>query len=257
MRKPIWIVLSVAAMAGILAAADSPFIGTWKLNPAKSKFTGESMTFEKTADGMRFSAAGESYAFKMDGQDAPALFGYTAAWKQVTDRSWETANKLNGKLMNTDYTTLSDDGKTLTMLTKGTKPDGAAYADTAVYKRESGKEGLAGKWRNKEVKISAPGTMEFTAYEGDGLAWKNVEYGTSWSGKVDEKDYPVTGPTLGQGFTLSMKRAGQRSVELTQKMNGKAIYRSTMTVSPDGKTLTSTGSPIAVHEATTAVFDRK
>jgi hypothetical protein len=87
---------SIASLAGILAAAENPFIGTWKLNPAKSKFTGDSVTYEKTAAGMRWSAAGQSYEFKMDGADTPAVFGYTAARKQVTERTWETANKLGG-----------------------------------------------------------------------------------------------------------------------------------------------------------------
>ncbi len=260
MPKRIWFALSLASialMAGILAAAEDPFIGTWKLNPAKSKFTGDSLTFEKTAGGMRWSAAGESYEFKMDGADAPAVFGYTAAWKQVTDRTWETANKLGGKLLSTDYLTLSADGKTLTMETKGTKPDGTSYADSTVYKRETGTDGLPGKWRNKQVKISAPGTMEFSAFEGGGLTWKSVEFNTAWKGKLDEKDYPVSGPTVGEGFTMSMKRLGPRTIEYTEKNNGKAIYRGTLTVSAAGKTLTHVGSPIAVHETTTAVFDRR
>jgi phage gp29-like protein len=56
---------------------------------------------------------------------------------------------------------------------------------------------------------------------------------------------------------MSMKRLGPRSIEYTEKMNGKAIYRGTLTVSAAGKTLTAGGSPIAVHEPTTAVFDRR
>ena len=257
MAKRILIVLCLTSVAGILTAADNPFIGTWKLNPAKSKFTGESMSFEKTADGMRFSAAGESYALKMDGADTAALFGYTAAWKQVSDHGWETANKLNGKLLSTDYLTLSGDGKTLTIVSKGTKPDGTPFADTTVHQRESGKEGLAGKWRNKGVKISSPNTIQCGALDGEGLTCKSPDYGSSWGGRFDEKDFAVTGPTVPPGATGTMKRLGPRSIEMTEKINGKAIFRMTWTVSADGKTMTSTGSPVAVNEPTTAVFDRQ
>lgn len=249
-------ILASITSVGLLLAGDS-IIGRWKLDPAKSKFTGDSLSFEKTADGMRWSAGGESYSFKTDGNDAPAVFGYTAAWKQVSDHSWETANKLQGKLINTDYITLSADGKTLTMVTKGVKPDGTPYNDETVYKRESGKEGLAGKWRNKQVKVSAPGTMEFSENDSGGLKWRSIEYQTEWNGKLDGNDYPATGPTVPKDVTLSLKRLGPNSIESTTKMNGKGIYRGTMTVSADGKTLTSTGSPIAVHEPTTAVYDRQ
>jgi hypothetical protein len=35
----------------ILGAADAPYIGKWKLNPAKSKLTGDIATLEKMPDG--------------------------------------------------------------------------------------------------------------------------------------------------------------------------------------------------------------
>ena len=136
------------------------------------------------------------------------MFGYTAAWKQVSDHSWETANKLQGKLINTDYITLSADGKTLTIVTKGVKPDGTAYDDETVYKRESGKEGLAGKWRNKQVKVSAPGTMEISENGSGGLRWRNIEYQTEWNGKLDGNDYPATGPAMPKDVTLIPQAAG-------------------------------------------------
>ena len=37
--------------AGVMTAADSPFTGTWKFNEQKSKLTGSSVTYEKTASG--------------------------------------------------------------------------------------------------------------------------------------------------------------------------------------------------------------
>ena len=37
--------LVVLLLATGLAAAENPFAGTWKLNPAKSKFTGDTMKF--------------------------------------------------------------------------------------------------------------------------------------------------------------------------------------------------------------------
>lgn len=37
--------------ASVLSAADAPYIGKWKLDPAKSQFAGQTVLIEKTADG--------------------------------------------------------------------------------------------------------------------------------------------------------------------------------------------------------------
>ena len=69
---------------------------------------------------------------------------------------------------------------------------------------------------------------------------------------------PLTGgPTVPAGLTFAIRKTGPRSFEMTQKQNGKALYRSTSTVSVDGKTLTETGSAVGVSEQYTAVYDRQ
>jgi hypothetical protein len=245
-------------IASTLWAADDPLLGTWKLNPAKSQFTGQSIKFENVGSGMiRFSTAGLSYTFKMDGVERPAIYGYTASWKKVDDRHWEAANKLNGKLDNTDYFTLSTDGKTLTDVTKGTRPDGVSFEDTTVYKRESGSGGLFGTWRSTEVKISAPSAVAYSASDGGALTFMILDYKASWTGQPDGSDHPFTGENLPKGLTLAFKRSGPRTLEFVTKIDGKPIYRGTNSVSSDGKTLTMRGRPVAVDEPYTAVYDRQ
>jgi hypothetical protein len=46
-----------------------------------------------------------------------------------------------------------------------------------------------------------------------------------------------------------------RSFEATQKLNGKAIYLDTYTVSGDGKTLTDEGTPVTKKEVVKSVYD--
>jgi hypothetical protein len=78
----------VLALAGGLTAADNPFAGTWKLNPAKSKFTGDTMKFEKTPSGeIRCLSAGLAYTFKLDGKEYPGPMGEAIAWKQIDDHT--------------------------------------------------------------------------------------------------------------------------------------------------------------------------
>lgn len=241
-----------------LAAAENPFAGTWKLNPAKSKFTGTTMKFERTSSGeIRWSGEGQTYTFKADGKEYPGPFGYLVAWKQIDEHTWETTNKLKGQLVSTGTSKLSPDAKTMTVTSRGTKPNGESFEDTSVYERTSGESGLLGTWKNKEVKISAPETMKITPAGDDGITWEFVDFKMTCNAKFDGKDYPWTGPTLPEGFTGVLKRTGPRSFGYTIKQNAKAAFTGKYTVSEDGRTLTEVGRPVAVNEPITAVYERQ
>jgi hypothetical protein len=248
----------VLAFAGGLAAAENPFAGTWKLNPAKSKLTGNTMKFEKTASGaIRFSASGFSYTFNVDGKEYTGPFGRVIVWKQIDDRTWETTYKHKGILLTTQTSKLSPDGKTLTVVSKGTKPNGETFQDTTVYERIAGEKGLLGGWRDKEVKISSPTIVEIKPSGQDGLMFTSVGYKWTCDAKFDGKDYPLTGPTVPAGLTMVLKRTGARSFERVRKQNGKPLFRDTFTVSQDGRTLTVVGSALAVNEPYSEVFERQ
>jgi len=248
----------VLAVGGSLAAAENPFAGTWKLNPAKSKLTGDTMKFEKTASGaIRWSGSGVSYTFKVDGKEYTGPFGEAVAWKQIDDTTWETTNTQKGILLSTDTTKLSPDGKTMTVVSKGTKPSGEAFEDTVVYERISGDKGLLGGWRDKQVKVSSPGTIELKPSGKDGLLVKSEGYKSTCDAQFDGKDYPVTGPTVPEGLTAALTHAGPRSFRMLMKKSGKPLFRETYKVSQDGRTLTVAGSAVAVNEPYTEVFERQ
>src|ERR1051325_741452 len=95
-----------AAVIGVMMAADSPFIGKWKLNPAKSQFAGTTMTIDLLPSGeMQMTAEGQSYKFKIDSKEYPAFLGMTASWKQVDPNTWETIYK-QGTMTTTSVTTI-------------------------------------------------------------------------------------------------------------------------------------------------------
>ena len=76
--------------AGGLAAADAPYIGKWKVNPAKSDFGETTITYAQLPSGeMECTAEGQTYKFKLDGKDYPAIFGMTAAWKSIDASTWD------------------------------------------------------------------------------------------------------------------------------------------------------------------------
>jgi hypothetical protein len=185
------------------------------------------------------------------------LFGRTAAWKKLDANTWETAVKQNGKLISTDSTKLSADGKTLTVNSKGPKPAGGAFDQTTVYERVSGGPGLAGKWKTKNFKSSSPTLLELAASGADGLTVKIADFQIACDAKFDGKDYPATGPTVPPGLTLAVRKTGPRSFEMTERQGGKTLFQLTFTVSADGKTLTETGGAPGVDEKVKVVYDRQ
>jgi hypothetical protein len=154
--------LAVAAFAltvsGVLLGQSEPFNGTWKLNVAKSKFPpsltlkGDSRTYESSRDGIKVSAerftgdgSTQSYAIsaKYDGKDYPITgqgpFGAdTISHKKLSDPSTTVATlkKSGGKLNFTTTTTVSKDGKVLTLMSKGTDASGQPFNVALVYDKQ-------------------------------------------------------------------------------------------------------------------------
>jgi len=252
--------LSLLALAFTVAltAAQNPFEGTWKLNQSKSKFTGEILKYEKKPSGaMLQSAGGIEFEFKIDGADYPFPLGGTVSYRQENDHTWISVYKLKGKELRTRQLTLSADGRTLTTTTTGTKPNGEAFKEVYTGQRIAGGPGLAGTWKSTEVKISSPGTFQITAPGPNALTLSSPEYQFLCKAQLDGKDYPATGPTVPEGFTMSLKRIGPRQIEYIYKHKGKPIYEGKMTVSADGRTLTEESWPVGMKQETiTAVYEK-
>ncbi len=141
-----------------VAAAQNPSTGTRRLNPPKSKSTGDIMKFERTSSGeIRWSGAGLSYTFKFDGKEYLGPFGKLIAWKQIDDHTWENTVKQKGESISTDTSKLSPDGKTMTVISRGTKPNGEPFENASVYDRTSGDCGLFGTWKKRTPTSAPPG----------------------------------------------------------------------------------------------------
>ena len=69
--KALMLLSSLAALAsGSARAADSPWVGTWRLDAARSHFTGDTFSYSKAANGMlRYSdGSAAGYEFAIDGK---------------------------------------------------------------------------------------------------------------------------------------------------------------------------------------------
>ena len=158
--KPARILTVIAAalvVFGLTVTAQSkdPFVGTWKLNLAKSKYSpgpapkATSSTYEAAGKGYKVTVKTEpasgpaqewSYTSNLDGKDA-AISGNnpnadTVAAKRIDAHTLEIVNKKGGTVTSTQKNVVSADGKTRTVTTTGTTADGQKVHNVAVYERQ-------------------------------------------------------------------------------------------------------------------------
>jgi hypothetical protein len=147
-------VAGVMLVSASLAVAGENWIGTWKLNTAKSKFSPgpgpQSMTlkFEATPEGIKLSSQGVNaegkptaggYTAKFDGKEVPVTGNPNAdsgAPKKIDDNNYENTWKKAGKVTITTKAVVSGDGKTLTITQSGTDAQGKAVSSTVVYEKQ-------------------------------------------------------------------------------------------------------------------------
>ena len=145
------VVLAAVACVQVFAQAN-PLVGTWKLNVAKSKYTGTPMpkemtrTVEAAGDSVKYPYAGTgangspiSYGFtvKYEGKDYPMIGTAPGgidmiAIKRVNANTYEATQKKGGKVAAKTKVEISKDGKVTTITSKGT--DLTSYV--AVYDKQ-------------------------------------------------------------------------------------------------------------------------
>jgi len=146
--------VAVLVSGSTVQAADN-WLGTWKLNVAKSKFVpgpppqGMTLKFEPAADGgIKLTGDGVNgegtamhlaYAAKFDGTDVPWTGNPnadSAAPRRIDANRYENLWKKDGKVVVTVTATVSADGKTLTVIQRGKDAKGQAMDMTEVFERQ-------------------------------------------------------------------------------------------------------------------------
>jgi len=153
MRK-LYLVAAFCICSVALTAASNPFLGTWKLSPAKSKGTSGTMSKEETvvfesdgngvkrtvtgidADGQKINMSAtipwDGKEHKVDGPMGPAM----VAVKSVNDHTINLTVKVNDKVVTSGRVVTSKDGKTMTGSFKGEDPKGRKIDNVEVYDKQ-------------------------------------------------------------------------------------------------------------------------
>ena len=154
--------VSIVLAAGVLmvavmgtAQSKDPFVGTWRLNIAKSKYSpgpppkSQVATYETAGQGYKVSVKIEpatgsaqewSYTSNLDGKDTPITGNNpnadTNAVKRIDANTLESVMKKGGKVTTTQRNVVSADGKTRTVTTTGTDGQGQKVNNVAVLEKQ-------------------------------------------------------------------------------------------------------------------------
>jgi len=127
-----------------------------------------------------------------------------------------------------------------------------------------------GTWKLNESKSKiAPGTLKNTQVvyssmlgqvkvKSDGIDANGKPIHVEWSGKLDGKDYPVTGDP--NSDTRSYTKVNDRTLTTTNKKNGEVTVTGEIVISSDGKTRTVTingTTPKGKKFNNVAVYDKQ
>jgi hypothetical protein len=147
-------VVLATTLPQIALAQSNPFVGTWKLNLAKSKYAGagpksSTTIIEAVGQGLRatverIDAQGNvvkvNYGvFLLDGKSYPVVGvpAYDAAsFKLVNDHTIEITRTKAGKVVQKATRVVSADGKTSTLTTTGVDANGQQIDDVAVEDKQ-------------------------------------------------------------------------------------------------------------------------
>ncbi len=137
-----------------VSAQSDPAIGTWKLNPAKSKYfpglppRSQTVTIAAAGNGIKVSSKGidaagkptsTDYTVAEDGKDVPVKGSPSydmTSMKRINPSTTELARKKSGKVVQTARRVISSDGKTMTITTTGVNELGDKINNVGVFEKQ-------------------------------------------------------------------------------------------------------------------------
>jgi len=133
----------------------------------------------------------------------------------------------------------------------------ASDAQMGTWKlNEAKSKRAAGTPKNSTIVFEASGDSVKVTIDGTDSAGKPAH--NEWTGKLDGKDYPVTGDPTSDA--RSYKQVDDHTLEFTIKKGGKVTITGRVVVSADGKTRTATASgtdPQGKKFESTSVYDKQ
>jgi hypothetical protein len=219
-----------------IASAQSPFDGTWVLDPPVQ----QSPIEYSLVKGVFRCSEWANVEVKADGVDH--AFAETDYWdalnvRQIDPRTVELIAKKAGKTMFMEFTSVSADGSTLTRVIKDSTESDTVTIETLAHRLAKGPpeaHAISGSWRAYKTNRSDNGSLITYKCTKEGFSGE-TPLGEKYSAKFDGNFYPVEDDP---GHTMiAAKLLNPNTVELTHKRKDKIVSVARMTVAPDGKSI--------------------
>jgi hypothetical protein len=153
MKTKMIFAMALCLVAAAVCYAQSPQIGTWKLNEAKSKIAkgapkNTSVVYEMADENVKVTVEGANadgtpvhneWTGKFNGEDFAVTGDPTSdtrAYREVNANTLAMTIKKDGKVTMTGQIVVSPNGKTRTVTTNGTDPQGKKFKTVAVYDKQ-------------------------------------------------------------------------------------------------------------------------
>lgn len=150
--KTIALTISLVFVSVALGFQDSPQMGTWKLNEAKSKFAGKArnntVVYEAAGDQIKVTVDGvdengaavhHEWTGKFDGKEYPVTgdtSSETRSYRMIDKHTLALTAMKGGKQTLTGRIVVSADGKTRTVTTTSTDAQGKKVTNVVVYDKQ-------------------------------------------------------------------------------------------------------------------------
>ncbi|HVN92763.1 MAG TPA: hypothetical protein VMT38_03655 [Terracidiphilus sp.] len=240
------LICSFIAAAVLIAAtashAQSPFDGTWKTDLSKTKFAPKPYVFYISQGWYHCVSCDPAFDIPADGQDH-AVSGqpYDTLSVTIVDPHTISVVAKKGSTVTSEQTrTVSADGKTLTVKSTGHPQSGGAATNFVTTGKRSGiapsgVHATSGEWIIQQQTGSSNALLTTYKTSGDQITMTSPT-GETYTAKFDGNDYPYRGAYAYDA--VSLKKINDHSFEELDKRAGAVIDDSTLTVSPNGKTMT-------------------
>lgn len=229
--------LILLLLGPIASLAQSPFDGTWVLEPPLPQ---KPIAYSLAREIFHCSGCIVDIAVKADGADhkVPAADYWDAINIQPLDsHTVEIIAKKAGKPMLTEFDEISPDGDTLTQVATDTTETDPVTIETLYRRLEKAPAGshlISGTWRAYQAHRSRNGSIITYKCTAEGFSGE-TPLGEKFDAKFDGNFYPVANDP---GHTVvSAKLLNPNTVELTHKRKDKIVSVSRITADTDGKTL--------------------
>ncbi|HEX3699219.1 MAG TPA: hypothetical protein VHV27_00955 [Phenylobacterium sp.] len=250
------ILLAAGLTTSVAQAAEIPFVGSWKLDPARTRLPDEMKVQSKGGHTYAFDFGGGAETIVVDGTDQPGQDRTRLSVKAQAPDTWIVQRKKDGRLLLRARWKLSKDGRSLSDYFRGVNSDGTPLSMDYVYRRTGEGSGFAGDWRSIKETMNSPYLMQVKAFRHDGLSFVFLASHVTRNVKFDGRDYADAGPSAARGGSSSVRRIDARALVITGKYAGKVTVTEDFQLSTDLKTLTMTQHVAGRDKPNVFVFDR-